>query len=289
MQSSNLARSPLPPSPPSRVSRSNGGPVYFGGGGGANNFPLRGGKTSNYQGGIRVNAWAGGGLIPAGMRGKKLTGLGAVWDWYATFAELAGEDTMDHTAAAAGLPPVDSVSLWPYLSGAQTVSPRTTLPIGSTSCESGDPNDCVNDWGWGDVKTIVAGLIEDMGQQGLWKLLLGEQTMDGWQGPMYPNSSTQKNDFTFTDPFFGHCGAAGCLFRIDTDPTEHHDLLGHGASPNASIVARAAAMMMKLKKQNATTFSPERGPGEADKNTVTASCKAALDKYGGFFGPFLDG
>ena len=287
MQSSNLARSPLPPSPPSRVSRSNGGPVYFGGGGGANNFPLRGGKTSNYQGGIRVNAWAGGGLIPAGMRGKKLTGLGAVWDWYATFAELAGEDTMDHTAAAAGLPPVDSVSLWPYLSGAQTVSPRTTLPIGSTSCESGDPNDCVNDWGWGDVKTIVAGLIEDMGQQGLWKLLLGEQTMDGWQGPMYPNSSTQKNDFTFTDPFFGHCGADGCLFRIDTDPAEHHDLLG--GSPNASIVARAAAMMMELKKHNATTFSPERGPGEADKNTVSASCKAALDKYGGFFGPFLDG
>ena len=62
-------------------SSDNGGPVYFGGSAGANNFPMRGGKTSNYQGGIRVNAFASGGLIPSAMRGKKLEGLGAVWDW----------------------------------------------------------------------------------------------------------------------------------------------------------------------------------------------------------------
>jgi arylsulfatase I/J len=41
---------------------------------------VQGGKTSNWQGGIRVNAWAGGGLIPPAMRGSKLTGLAAVWD-----------------------------------------------------------------------------------------------------------------------------------------------------------------------------------------------------------------
>ena len=41
----------------------NGGPVYFGGAAGANNYPLRGGKTSNYQGGIRVNAFASGGIF----------------------------------------------------------------------------------------------------------------------------------------------------------------------------------------------------------------------------------
>jgi hypothetical protein len=40
------------------------------------------------------------------------------------FAELAGVDPTDHTAAAAGLPAVDSVSLWPYLSGRQSASPR---------------------------------------------------------------------------------------------------------------------------------------------------------------------
>lgn len=267
----------------------NGGPVYFGGNGGANNYPMRGGKTSNFQGGIRVNAWASGGLIPAPMRGRKLEGLGAVWDWYATFAELAGVDPADRSAAAAGLPPVDSVSLWPYLSGAAPASARKALPIGSTSCanQSAADQECLNHWGWGDVETVVAGLIEDAGADGIWKLLLGEQTMDGWQGPMYPNASTKKDDFSFTDAFTARCGAAGCLFRVDVDPAEHHDLLGHGAAPNASVTARAARMMAALREHNATTFSPERGPGEDDPRVSDAACKAALDRYGGFFGPYV--
>jgi hypothetical protein len=44
-----------------------------------------------------------------------------------------------------------------------------------------DQTDCVNDWGWGDVKTVVVGLVKDRGAEGLWKLLLGAQTMDGYQ------------------------------------------------------------------------------------------------------------
>jgi hypothetical protein len=100
-----------------------------------------------------VNAFVTGGLLPAPARGRKLSGLGAVWDWcvlyihtsmqhsssscpplsspppvpaftntgftcrYGTFAHLAGVDPTDHRAAAAGLPPVDSLNLWPYVSG----------------------------------------------------------------------------------------------------------------------------------------------------------------------------
>ena len=41
--------------------------------------PLRGGKASNWQGGIRVNAWVSGGALPAAMNGKKLEGLTCVW------------------------------------------------------------------------------------------------------------------------------------------------------------------------------------------------------------------
>jgi hypothetical protein len=29
---------------------------------------------------------------------------------------------------------------------------------------------CINKWGWGNVKTIVQGLIEDRGAEGVWKL-----------------------------------------------------------------------------------------------------------------------
>jgi len=35
----------------------NGGPVYLNGTAGANNHPLKGGKASNWEGGIRVNAF----------------------------------------------------------------------------------------------------------------------------------------------------------------------------------------------------------------------------------------
>jgi hypothetical protein len=64
--------------------------------------------TCAHAGGIRVNSWVSGGALPAATRGKKLEGLTCVWDIYATFAFLAGADPMDHSAAAAGLPPIDS-------------------------------------------------------------------------------------------------------------------------------------------------------------------------------------
>ena len=63
-------------------SADNGGPIYRWGDPGANNFPLRGGKASNWEGGIRVNAFVAGGALPSSMQGTKATGLVALWDWY---------------------------------------------------------------------------------------------------------------------------------------------------------------------------------------------------------------
>lgn len=74
----------------------------------------------NHEGGIRVNAWVSGGLIAAKyphMVGTKLTGLTSIADFYATVAGVAGVDPTDHKAAAAKLPPIDSVNLWPYFTG----------------------------------------------------------------------------------------------------------------------------------------------------------------------------
>ena len=94
----------------------NGGPVYHNGTSGANNCtpsrptlsshlaircltlwsqsvteqampcdlsadPLKGGKTSQWEGGIRVNSWASGGFLPAKVRGTKYEGLATGWDW----------------------------------------------------------------------------------------------------------------------------------------------------------------------------------------------------------------
>ena len=60
----------------------NGGPS--GGsvsGASANNWPLRGGKHTAWEGGHRVLAFVTGGLVPAAMRGKKLEGYVHAADW----------------------------------------------------------------------------------------------------------------------------------------------------------------------------------------------------------------
>ena len=40
----------------------------------ANNNPLKGGKHSDWQGGVRVNAFASGGYLPVRMRGRTTEG-----------------------------------------------------------------------------------------------------------------------------------------------------------------------------------------------------------------------
>ena len=78
-------------------------------GGGANNYPLRGGKMTDWQGGIRVNAFVSGGFLPAKMQGQKITGKIHLADWYATFCAIAGVNPTDERAAKAKLPPIDSM------------------------------------------------------------------------------------------------------------------------------------------------------------------------------------
>jgi arylsulfatase I/J len=67
-------------------SADNGGPIYNNGSAGANNYPLKGGKMNNWEGGIRVNSWISGGFLPVHMRGTKYDGLVTAWDYYATFS-----------------------------------------------------------------------------------------------------------------------------------------------------------------------------------------------------------
>ena len=81
------------------VSSDNGGPIYDCGHtpslnstlcGGANNYPLKGGKLSTWQGGIRVNAFVSGGFLPKERRGKTESGALHIADWLQTFCALAG-------------------------------------------------------------------------------------------------------------------------------------------------------------------------------------------------------
>jgi len=230
----------------------------------------QGGKASNFEGGIRVNAFVSGGFVPATARGKKLGGLGTLWDWYGTFAALAGVSPHDGRASRAGLPAVDSVNLWPYISGETNSSARTSIALGSSSCVFASPK-CINEWGAAPSQTTVDGLIVDKGEGGLWKILVGWIPMNGWQGTQYPNASTlswaAEASIATCDP--------GCLFRLDTDPTEHVDL----ATSKPQILQR---MLSLLKMHNTSVFSPDRGTPDID-----GACKAAMERYSGFWGPWV--
>ena len=167
------------------TSSDNGGPLTHGG----NNFPLKGGKWTDWQGGVRVNAFVSGGFLPMKMRGKTTDGYVHLADWYSTFSALAGVDPTDERAAKAKLPPIDSLNMWPLISGQTKHSPRKDIPISNFTLISGD-----------------------------FKILTGNVSKAGWTGPVYPNN-TGGIGINTTE----HCGD-GCLYNIKLDPEERINL-----------------------------------------------------------------
>ena len=88
----------------------------------------------------------------------------------------------------AKLPPIDSMNMWPLISGLNSTSPRTDIPASNFTLISGD-----------------------------YKIITGNQSMSVWTGPHSPNT-TSKGLYAMEN-----CGD-GCLFNIKTGPTEHDNL-----------------------------------------------------------------
>jgi len=204
---------------------------------------------SNWEGRVRVNTWASGGFIPASQRGTKKTRLTVQGDWYATYCALAGVDPTDEKAAKANLPPIDSLNMWPYLSGQVDASPRKEVALGDHTLRV----------------THVTGLI-----QGEWKLLIGPIDQNGWTGPVYPNITTNWNSGLSIE----RCGAQGCLFNIYDDPTEHQEISAQHPEIQQQLRER-------IREIQQTVFSPARGTVDP------RACEAAINTYKGFWGPWL--
>jgi arylsulfatase I/J len=184
-------------------------------------------------------------------------GLIGVEDWYATFCALAGVDPEDARAAAAGLPPIDSLDLWPLLSGQNATSPRQEVVLGQPLV-SGDNS-------IGDPWQGVQALIRADG----YKLVLGTTHQNVWTSPQYPNASTSwKNDAA-------DC-TAGCLYNVFTDPTEHADI-------SASHPDIVAALKARIIFHNNTMYRPNRGTSDQKY-----ACGVLVNTYGGFWGPWRD-
>lgn len=239
----------------------NGAPVNVAG----SNGGLRGGKGSNWEGGVRERAIFAGGLVPPARRGATLPrALGAfhVADAHATFLARAGLSPADPNPRAPA--PVDGIDVWPWVLGAVARSPRT---------EAGMPLDHLN-------YDAVAGLTGAYIKGDL-KLLVGapprpdnpwagsEVSQASWFGgaPLFfsPNASmpapprNQTACWNTVPPY-------GCLFNLTADPTEHVDIA-------ADSPALLAEMMADFVALNAS-FHP---PYEVPASELASLCAVALE------------
>ena len=212
----------------------------------SSNSPLRGSKYSSWQGGVQVPAFVSGGYLPAAARGTRVHGLAHMADWLATLCGLAGVDPADAKAAAAGLPPIDSLDLWPLITGANSTSPRTEVPIAES--------------------TLIAWPM---------KLLTGLQWWSGYAGSVYPNASSPG-----ASPNIWHDCGAGCLFNLSVDAREENDV----AAAHPTIVAAMTARLADLVK--GFYSNDDVGVDICPPGTLLCGCYAAVHIHGGALGPF---
>lgn len=231
---------------------------------GGNNFPLRGGKFSTFEGGIRVPSFVTGGFLPLNRRGKLEENLISIADWYSTYAAIAGVDNViDKKAELAGLPPIDSMNCWPLLKGESNTC-RNEIPIGDTSAIGFNM----------DGNALVGGLI-----QGKYKLLLGAENkgfhvdQDVTTGVLFPNST----DILIPELHPKVCSRdilKGCLYNIYDDPSEGNNL----ATLYPDLFN---SMLSRIDDIQKTVYSPVRG----HKNPI--ACDKAIERNY-YWGPFLE-
>ena len=217
----------------------------------ATNYPLRGGKYSPFEGGIRAAAFLSGGAIPPHLRGVPLETTAHIADWYTTFCGLAGADPHDAKAERWGLPPVDGIDLWPEISGENpgAISLRQ-IPV--------------------DNNTIIVGDF---------KLIQGATPLfNVWTPPDFPNATSKD------DPISRKLNChKGCLFNVAADPGETSDLASEPSfAPTMELLSGLlsdARPGFYSNDERGTDACPPGTPG-------LCACWAARHTWGGFLGPY---
>lgn len=111
--------------------------------------------------------------------------------------------------------------------------------------------------------------------------LIWKESVDwaGWSGPQYPNINSTRADIQDKTV---NC-KDGCLFDVVRDPGERLDLALHDK-------IRLTSMKKRLEEHRKTFFeNNDRGVDSCPSGIdIPCACWAAVNYYGGFFGPYQE-
>ncbi|ESO91397.1 hypothetical protein LOTGIDRAFT_105309 [Lottia gigantea] len=204
--------------------------LYYG-----NNYPLRGGKHTLWEGGTRATAFMTGyGLQHTGIH---YDGLIHAVDWMPTLIGAAGAEQGRLIFHVQSIPGIDGINQWDSI--------RMNQPSKRTEF----------------IYNLDDFFIPSQGQaairDGDWKLILGYPGLyDGWYKPMNDTKDTPLYDFIYTP---GDKPAR--LFNIKDDPNEYNDV----SKEQPEIVQKLTAKISEYRKSMVPALYPKSDP---EANTV---------------------
>ena len=224
------------------ISADNGGAPCSG-----SNYPLKGSKMTFFEGGVRSLAFANGGLLPESRRGKSTQGFIHIADWYTTFCKLAGVDPDD---SGPGKFPIDSMDVWPIITGENEKTPHDEIVLGYDFDNSGALI-------YGNYKLIV-----------------------GAQGRACDNLMWSPLDYPCSDGPKGENCDSNCLYDIVNDPREEHDLSKEKPDILKELLDRYNKFSKEPREMQDQGYHTERSLPH-DPN----ACKYMAD-HGGYWRPW---
>jgi arylsulfatase A-like enzyme len=277
-----------------------------GGVGGGINYPLRGEKHSNWEGGMRTAAFVSGGLIPAALRGTTNGVTAHVVDWWPTFAVLAGTAARDdpptpplagdhadpyrNIYGEASFPPLDGVDLWPLLTepGKHAIDAAHAHLVLTKEVLIA-----------ANYKLLVAQPYFKSQNNG-WKDLNGTWSSDnGGAPPMDCVHQTLSPAESFF-PVPHNASLRPCLFDIRKDPSERHNVAAQFPAIVEELWAALNATLLTQRDCSGWSYRSTPGgipgPMQADPKGNTTGCSppallgvCARQCAGGVWSKFGDG
>jgi arylsulfatase B len=236
----------------------NGGMTHFRGdfsfpASGSSNWPLRGGKTTLFEGGVRGVSFVGGGFLPAAARGTESHELMHAADIPATLAALGGA------------PPsadLDGVDMWPTLTAGATGA-RTEVPVNI------NPR-CLACRAAANATVDYSALIQRSADGAHdWKLVSGFIGLyDGYwtnEDRGYAHLAPPANDTDVP-------ATAWRLYDLAADETESDDVAAANPRIVEAMIARIAYLGDKKNGYTAPQLNiPPIAPAEKDKAMPSAA------------------